>query len=362
MLLNIVADAQIELFRPGALRQIVGALRIAGMDIVQIHLAVVQPLAQRTARVRFVHLLPGFPHAEQRARRIRVGLGGLAELVALHADDVGDQHGVVRGHGAARFGDDRRVRQTMLLAGVADGPNYVVGVFVQAVVYRAVGLRAGAFIIDAQTAADVEAVDIDAQLRQLNVEARRFTHAGGDIANIRHLRAEMEMQQLQAVETTRVAHDLHQLQHLRRGKTELRFFAAAGLPFAGALRSQTGTDAETRHHVQTLRLFQHQFHLGHFFNHQVNFVAHFLADQRQADIFTIFIAVADDHRARLASVRQHRHQLRFGSRFQAQRLAGVNQRFDHALMLVDLDRVNQKVVAVIAVRFPRAFKGGVNGA
>lgn len=150
---------------------------------------------------------------------------------------------MVRGHGAARLGDHRRMFQPMLFAGIANRPDHIVGVFVQTVVDRAVRLRTGAFIIDAQTAADVEAFNIDAKLSQLNVETRRFAHASGDVANVSHLRAEVEVQQLQAVETARVAHNLYQLQHLRRRQAELRFFAAARLPLAGSLRRQARADA-----------------------------------------------------------------------------------------------------------------------
>jgi arginine decarboxylase-like protein len=40
----------------------------------------------------------------------------------------------------------------------------------------------------------------------------------------------------------------------------------------------------------------------------------------------------------------------------------LDQRFNHALMLVNFDRVNQEVVALIAVRFTRAFKPGSGSA
>ncbi len=94
MLLNIVADAQIELLRLSVLRQIVGAGGVAGVDIMQIHLIVVQPLAQRTVHVRLVHLLLGFPHAaEDRAWRILLRRD---EVVTLDADNVRDQHSVAR--------------------------------------------------------------------------------------------------------------------------------------------------------------------------------------------------------------------------------------------------------------------------
>ena len=170
------------------------------MNIVQIHLAVVQPFAQRAAIAGFLHLLPGFPHALQRTRGVFRGRGRLGIFVTLNADNIRYQHGVVRRDRAAGFGDHRRVRQAILFTGIANRPDDVVGVFVQAIVHRAVGLRTGPFIVDAETAANVEALNIHAQLVQLNVETRRFTHAGGDIANIGHLRAKVEVQQLQAVQ------------------------------------------------------------------------------------------------------------------------------------------------------------------
>ena len=170
------------------------------MDIVQIHLAVVQPFAQRAAVAGFLHLQPGFPHALQRTRGVFRRRSRLGIFVTLNADNVRYQHGVVRRDRTTGFGDHRRMRQTVLFAGIANRPDDVVGIFVQAVVHRTVGLGAGAFIINAETTANVEALNIHAQLMQLHVEARRFTHAGGDIANIGHLRAKVEVQQLQAVQ------------------------------------------------------------------------------------------------------------------------------------------------------------------
>ncbi len=108
----------------------------------------------------------------------------------------------------------------MLFAGIANRPDDVIGIFVQAIVHRTVGLRAGTFIIHAQTAAHVETLNIHAQLMQLNIETRGLAHAGRDIANVRHLRSQVEVQQLQTVQTPSVTQGLHQLQHLRRRQAE----------------------------------------------------------------------------------------------------------------------------------------------
>jgi hypothetical protein len=59
---------------------------------------------------------------------------------------------------------------------------------------------------------------------------------------------------------------------------------------------------------------------------------------------------------------QNRHQFRFRTGLKTQRLAGMDQRLNNATMLVYFNRVNQEVIAVIAIGFARAFKGGVNRA
>ncbi len=140
LLLHFMAHAQIELFSPCTFLQIVSARRVSDMNIVQIHLAVMQPLTQRTASPRFVHFLPGFPHALQCARRIFCGRGRHRVFVTFHADDIRHQHGMVRSHRTTRFGDYRRMRQAIFFTGIANRPDDVVGVFIEAIVHRTIGL------------------------------------------------------------------------------------------------------------------------------------------------------------------------------------------------------------------------------
>ena len=204
-----------------------------------------------------MHFLPGFPHALQGARCVFCRRGRHRVFVTFHADDIRHQHGVMRSHRTTRFGDYRRMRQTVFFTRIANRPDNVVGVFIEAVVHRTVGLRTSTFIIHAQTSADVEALNIDAQLVQFHIETRGFTNACRDIANIRHLRTEVEVQQLQAVETPGFTQRFNQLQYLSRRQAKLRFFPAGGLPFTRALRSQTCTHAQTRNDIQTFCFIQH---------------------------------------------------------------------------------------------------------
>ncbi|MNC20570.1 hypothetical protein D3C75_685250 [compost metagenome] len=99
------------------------------------------------------------------------------------------------------------------------------------------------------------------------------------------------MQQLQAVDTTGFAQHLNQLQNLCGCQAKFRFLAARGLPFARTLRCQTRTHAKARYYIQALSFFQHNANFRHLLDDQIDLVAHLLADQRQADVFTVFIAI-----------------------------------------------------------------------
>ena len=76
-------------------------------------------------------------------------------------------------------------------------------------------------------------------------------------------------------------------------------------------------------------------------------MAELLPHQRQADEFAILVAVADDG-ATLRRQRQHRHQLRLRACFQADRyILRSDDVLDHRFLLVDLDRVQRGVFALI---------------
>ena len=116
---------------------------------------------------------------------------------------------MVRGDRAARLGNDRRMRQVIFFASITDRPNDVVRILVQPVVNGTIRLRARPFVVHAQTAAHIEALNVHAELVQFHIETRRFTHAGRDITDIRHLRTEVEVQQLDAVQTTALTQDFY---------------------------------------------------------------------------------------------------------------------------------------------------------
>ena len=294
-----------------------------------------------------VQLVVDFAQVADRRRLVVVLVRHAAFLRLFHFRHIGDQHRVVRGHRTAALGDDARRGQAELFAGIGQRLHDVAGVGMQAVVDRAEAARTGAFIVHAQATAHVDVGDLRAQARQLHEVAGGFAHAVGDVAHVGDLRAHVEVQQVQAVGVLGVTQRLPQIQQLARRQAELGLVATAVLPLAGAQRGQAHAHAQARLHVQRLGLFQHQLQLGRLLDDDEGLQAQLAADQGQADVLAVLVAVADDQPAR-ARQRQHSHQLGLAARFQAEALAVVaGQGAGHAAGLVDLDRVHGRVAAAV---------------
>ena len=164
----------------------------------------------------------------------------------MHAEDVEDQHRVVRDHGAAGLGDDVGVRDALAVAGLLDRGDDVVGVLLHRVVHRRVEVGLRAVVVDAEAAADVDVARLRAHLVQADEDAARLAQRvlvgadGGD------LRADVEVQQLEAVEHVLGAQAVDGLDDLDRGEAELRAVAGRLDPLAGALGAQAGAHADVR--------------------------------------------------------------------------------------------------------------------
>ena len=163
--------------------------------------------------------------------------------------------------------------------------------------------------------------------------------------------------------------DFHRSSTWRGVEAELGLVAAAVLPLAGAQRGQAHAHAQARLHAQRARLLRcTSCELGRLLDDDEGLQAQLAADQRQADVLAVLVAVADDQPARPRQ-RQHRHQLGLAAGFQAEALACVRcQRAGHAAMLVDLDRIHRGVAAGVvpvlhapARTRPAACRGGRRG-
>ena len=159
------------------------------------------------------------------------------------------------------------------------------------------------------------------------------------------------MQQPETIAHIAVAQGLPKIQHLTRRQPELGLVAAAVLPFAGAQRCQPHAHAESRLYAQRFGFLHHQRQLGRLFHHDERLHAELAPNQREANVFTIFVTVADDQPTGPRQ-RQHRHQFGLAAGFQTEALARVRrQRACHRRMLIDLDRIHRGITANVIV-FP----------
>src|SRR5438270_1689784 len=111
---------------------------------------------------------------------------------------------MMRDNGAAAFADNGRMRDALGIAHVHDVPDNVVGVFLEGIIGGAVEIAARSVVIYAQSTANIEITEVVTKLSQFGVIARGFTHRAFDRGNIRDLRADMKMNQLEAMGEARV--------------------------------------------------------------------------------------------------------------------------------------------------------------
>ena len=91
----------------------------------------------------------------------------------------------------------------------------------------------------------------------------------------------------------------------------------------------------------------HQLHLGFLLDHDEHVVPELLPHQRQLDELAVLVAVADDGAA-LRGQRQHRHEFRLGARLQADGdVLGGDDVLHHRFLLVDLDRIQRGIAALV---------------
>ena len=91
-------------------------------------------------------------------------------------------------------------------------------------------------------------------------------------------------------------------------------------------------------------------------------MAESLPNQGQTDVLPVLVTIADNHRSGLLGHCQHRHQFRLAACFEAYlpfRGSGLGgqQFLDHAALLVDLDRVDRCVTALVGMFFCDLVEG-----
>ena len=252
-------------------------------------------------------------------------------------------------NGPPAFADDLRMRHLFLITNLPDVKNDVVGVLLQGVIGRTVKGRPASIVIDTQTAADIQRLDDKTHLAKLGVKARRLLHGLFNGKDVRHLRADVEMKQAEAMLHFFRAQNLRRRHQLGRVQPELGVFPATVGPFARPFARQPHADSEHRLHAHLTRDRDDVPQLLQLLDHHHHFLAQLDAHQRHADEQSIFVAVADNQAARLVLKRQAGEQLGLAPNLQAElvRLARVQDFLHHFAQLVDLDGKDAAVMVLI---------------
>ena len=134
---------------------------------------------------------------------------------------------------------------------------------------------------------------------------------------------------------------LERAHHFGSGQAELGAIPAGGFPAARTAAGKLGPDTDRRAHAHALRILLDQRQLGVLLDHRNDLPPDLLGQHRHLDVFVVLESVADDRRVVIAQ-RHHGQQLRLGAGFHAEleRLAELQNFFDHLPLLIHLDRVD----------------------
>ena len=304
---HLAADAPVHALYLGACAQVDDAVR-EEIERLVAYLFGVVPVLEHRARAQIV------PYLVEVLHELMVVLCRLKLLAHLRQrsglEHVDDEHRVVSRQRASALGDEVRVRYLVFVRRVDEGVDAVVHVLLDRVVDRTLrARRACAVVVDAESAAAVDEVDVIAQLVQLHVEVGSLAQSGLYAAYLCNLRADVEVDEAHAVVQTLLVERLQSLQQLRRAQTELRGVAAALLPLARARRSQLDAYADIGAYAELLCGSGDESNLVHLLNDDENALAHLLRQQRQLDVALVLVSVADDDRVALALYGYHGVQL-----------------------------------------------------
>src|ERR1022692_4190165 len=325
---DLATDVPIKLLDLGLLRQVHHAER-------EHVLRVFLPLQRVVIRLQLVQLLQIIADVDQFLHQRRIGLsafGAFGQPAFFDcAEHLHNQHAVMGDNCPTALADDVGVRHLLRVADIGDVINDVIGVFLERVIGGAVEGGPAAVVIHAQAAADVEVFDLKPHLVKLGVKAGSFLNRLLDDENVRHLRADMEMEQFEAVsEILRLEH-FRSGQQLGRAQTELGVFTGALRPFAGAAAQEARADADDGLDAELPGQRDDLAQLLELLDDHDHLLVQFGAEQRHANETSVLVAVADNQAALLVLHGEAGEQLRLAADLQAElvRLARIQNLFNH---------------------------------
>ena len=206
-----------------------------------------------------------------------------------------DQDRVMSRQCPAALGNDIRMWDAVFIADIYQCRNGVIHIFLNGIVYTTFTIgRTGSVIINAQSAADVHKLHIESHRVKLHVKLRSFAQSRLNATNLRHLAANMEMNQFQAIFQPLAFHKVKRFEQFAGSQTELAGITTRFFPFSTAGRSQFNTNTDIGLYIQLLRHFGYQFQFIHLLYYEEDTFTHLLGKECQFDITFVFIAVANN--------------------------------------------------------------------
>ena len=147
------------------------------------------------------------------------------------------------------------------------------------------------------------------------------------------------------------AQPLDRRHHLGGGEAELRAVARRLHPLARALGGEPRAHADDRADVEVARGGEDGLELAHAVHDDDDLAAELLGEQRGLDVGAVLVPVAEDERLGVVLQGERDQQLGLGAGLEpeVEGPAVLDQLLDHVALLVDLDRVDAAVGALVVV-------------
>ncbi len=253
------------------------------------------------------------------------------------------------------------MRDLIVVEGILERVDDILAVFLQGVVAALAEVRTPTGVVHREAAAKVDVFQRGAFLHEVGVVAAHFVDATANVLDVWNLRAEMAMEQLQAMQHVLGLERVDKIDKLRRGQAKHAAVAAGAVPVAAD--TDAGLDAHTddRLDAHLATTGNDDRNLGGRFDDEHAGKTKFDRGQAEINELLVLVAVADDQAAGLFERRQCNDDLRLAAHFEAVLVARAERGdlFDDLRLLVDLDRVYPAVFALVAERVDGLAEGCV---
>src|SRR5574344_4047 len=168
----------------------------------------------------------------------------------------------------------------------------------------------------------------------------------------------MEMYQSKAISHTFFLKNVQCLQQFTAGESEFASVATAFFPFSTTCGSQFDAYPNIWAHIMLFGQTRNNLQLVEFLNDNKDSFAHLLCQKGQFYITLIFISITDNKRITLTLHGNDSMQLWFGTCFKTKiEFASMTYYFlYHRLHLVNLDRINNKILSFEIIFFSCLFE------